>query len=105
MKNYLRYPRTNLELNKLINFLEHRIKDLDPKSKQSAREWMRICQNINDIRREASHLIHSSQEKADEAKKNCSPISFLTNSLSTNFHTKVINTMDKWMRANKFPIW
>lgn len=104
MKNYLRYPRTNLELNKLINFLEHRVKNLDQKQKQSAREWMRICQNINDIRKEASHLIKTSQEKTDEAKKNCSPVSFLTNSLENNFHTKVINKVDKWMRDNKFPI-
>lgn len=105
MKNYLRYPRSNSELRTLINFLNHKTKSLEPKSKESAREWMRICQNINDIRKEASYLVESSKNKTDKSKENLSPFSFFSNVLDLNFHTKVINTIDKWMRANKFPIW
>ena len=107
MKNFIRYPRSNSELNKMMQHLDRNLSDtqkLQNKQIQS-REWMRICQAINDIHKEALIQVKSSNDKYNQAKQSLSMISIATSTLDHNFHTKVINIVEKWMRTNKFPIW
>jgi hypothetical protein len=73
--------------------------------KIQSREWMRICQAVNDLHKEALQQIKSSNDKYDQAKASFSIVSIATSTIDHSFHTKIINIIEKWMKENKFPIW
>lgn len=107
MKNIIKYPRTTSELYRLLNFLDHNFKLMEETKdkKYKSREWMRICQSTNDIRKNALDLLKSSEDKNKEAKTQLSLLKYATSSYDINFHNKVFTTVEKWMMAKKFPIW
>ncbi len=106
MKNFLRYPRTTAELNKMLVFLDRNLQDILKlqDKKLRSREWMRICQAINTVRKDALDKIKESNDEYSKAKKSLSIISLATSTINHNFHNKIINIIDKWMKANKIPI-
>ena len=106
MKNFLRYPRSTTELNKMLAFLDRNLQDIlklqDRKLKY--KEWIKIAQAINDIRKDALEKIKQSDDDYSKAKKSFSIISLATSTIDHNFHNKIINIIDKWMKVNKIPI-
>ena len=97
---YLKYPKTTSDLNRLIIFLDRNMQDIssskNPKNK--SRETIRIFHNANHILNEAKISI----QKLEESNQNINQSNTTTD---LNFHKKVINNIEKWMKTNKFPIW
>ena len=107
MKNYLRYPRNTSELNRMINFLDRSLLEINEikNKKNQSREWMRVYHAINTIRKDAIQNLQDSKKKHAESKTSLSLISMATSNIDFNFHDKVINILEKWMKINRFPKW
>lgn len=95
MKILIKYPKTNSELHRFINFIDSEFKKIQTykNEKEKARSWMRLCQASNDILKKA-------KEESSKSNKKLS-IFFL----SENHDLKVANIIENWMKTNKFPIW
>jgi hypothetical protein len=107
MKHLVRYPRSKSELNKLIEFFNFRIIDLkkDANHKLQSRNWLRLCQDANEIRKAGLKNLSDSKQENKQAKKNFYIITYATTTCDVNFHDKVVHTLEKWMKSKGIPVW
>lgn len=84
MITIFKYPRTISELHRLINFLDFKMKEIEDPKRKKSREWLRLSYAVSNLYKEA---------KENSKKDN----------VDNNIHSKITNTLEKWMRANKVP--
>jgi hypothetical protein len=107
MKHSLKYPRTTSELKNLINFLDFTSREIeeDLNTKSHSRSWLQLCHQVNLVKKEARSKVDQAKLLNKEAKQNLNPVSYLSTTCDVNFHDKVLNTLEKWMRSKGIPIW